>query len=324
MRNSTLLLGALSVAGAAGTAWFGYSWRAESARVTELERELVAHAAARKIETPRPEVAASTQAREPAAEATPAAAPAKHTVVTTAAAQRPEVNTYLQSWAQGEREMLKDPEYRQTQVAEWRRRFASTRADAIRVVGMTAEQADRVIDLWVERNMRFAELGGMTGQPLSEEAQAEVKRAGDAEQAELHRVLGEETYSRWHRYLESGEERAEVGLLRAQRSASAAPLSDEQADALVEVIYTERQRRSADYEKYVKDAGITDRYSVAPQDRQRWLDLEKEANQRIHGAMEATLSRTQLSSLDESLAARLAPVEAALRLQLQGRSTKPD
>jgi hypothetical protein len=172
--------------------------------------------------------------------------------------------------------------------------------------------------------MRFAELGGAMGQPLSEEAQAELKRAGDAEQAELRRVLGEETNSRWHRYLESGEERAEVGQFRAQLSGSAAPLSDEQADAVVEAIYSERQRRSAEYEKYVKDAGITDRYSVAPQDRQRWLDLEKEANQRIHDAMTATLSRAQLSSLDESLAARLAPIEAALRLQLQGQAAKPD
>ena len=74
----------------------------------------------------------------------------------------------------------------------------------------------------------------------------------------------------------------------------------------------------------MKAAGITDRYVVSPQDRQRWLDLEKEANGRIHAAMATSLSGPQLSTLDDSLAARLAPVEAALRLQLEGRAAKPD
>jgi hypothetical protein len=320
LRRSTILLCALSVVGAAGTTWFCYQWRAADSLAADLERELAALTAVRAIEPARDGDVTSAPSRGAAPEPQPAAPPSRPPVVE----KRAVVNAYLQSWQQREREMLKDPEYRQSKMAEWRRRLAHARADAIRVAGMTAQQADRVIDLWAERNLRFAELGGEMGQPLSEDAQAEIKRAGDQEQAELRRVLGEETFARWHRYLESGEERSEVGQFRSQLSASDAPLSDEQADSLVEAIYSERQRRAAEYEQYVKEAGITDRYSVAPQDRQRWLDLEKEANERIHAAMAVTLSPTQLSSLDESLAARLAPVEAALRLQLQGQLSKPD
>ena len=85
---------------------------------------------------------------------------------------------------------------------------------------------------------------------------------------------------------------------------------------LVDAIYSERQRRSREYEDYVKSMGITDRYVVSPQDRQYWLDLEKEAKQRIHSAVANVLSRAQLASLDETLSARLADVEATLRLQL--------
>jgi hypothetical protein len=324
MRKSTLMHGTMAAFGALGTAWFGYEWRAQSARVAELERELAAHSATQLILPRRTEAADSARSPEPSPDAKPAALQSQVSVASPGAEKRPDVAAHLRDWQQREREMLKDPEYRRSQIAEGRRRFAHVRTEAIRVVGMTAEQADRVVDLWVERNLRFTELGGITGQPPSAEAQAALARAGDAEQAELHQLLGDEKYQRWNRYLASGEERAEVGQLRSQLGDSTTPLNDEQADALVEAIYSERKRRSAEYEEYVKAAGITDRYVVAPQDRQRWLDLEKEANERIHGAMAATLSRPQLSKLDEELAARLAPIEAALRLQLQGDLAKSD
>ena len=113
-----------------------------------------------------------------------------------------------------------------------------------------------------------------------------------------------------------------MGQFRVQLSTTSEPLRDSQADALVEAIYSERQRRSREYEEYVKNMGITDRNIVSPQDRQRWLDLEKEANQRIHDTMAGALSSAQLSSLDEILATRLVPIEAELRLQLEGKLAK--
>ncbi len=69
----------------------------------------------------------------------------------------------------------------------------------------------------------------------------------------------------------------------------------------------------------MKSAGIVNRNIVSPQDRQRWLDLEKQANQRTHDTMAPLLSAAQLASLDEMLAARLVPIEAALRMQLEGK-----
>jgi hypothetical protein len=230
-----------------------------------------------------------------------------------------EVREHLREMAQRQREMLRDPAYRQLQIEAGRRQFARTRADAIRVVGMTPEQADRVIDLWVERNLRYQEHSvGIPGERLSDAAQAELDRASDAEQAKLSGLLGEEKYGKWIHYLASSEERDEVARFRDQLASSKDPLREAQADALVDTIYTERQRRSREYEDYVSAVGITDRNSVSAQDRQRWLDLEKEANQRIHAAAEGSLSRSQLASLDEQLEVRLAPVEYALRQQLEG------
>ena len=184
--------------------------------------------------------------------------------------------------------MLRDPAYRKAQVEDWLRRLAQPHADAIRVVGMTPGQADRVIELWAERNLRFTELGADTGEAPSEAVQAELKRAADAEQAEVRELLGEERNEKWAWYLASGQERAEVGQFRLQLSSTSEPLRDSQADALVEAIYSERQRRSRDYENYAKAMG-TDRNMASAQDRQRWLDLE-EAGQRAHPRLHGRLT----------------------------------
>ena len=43
--------------------------------------------------------------------------------------------------------MMRDPAYRKSRMDDWRRRYAQTRADAIRRSGLTPEQADQLIDL---------------------------------------------------------------------------------------------------------------------------------------------------------------------------------
>jgi hypothetical protein len=320
MRKFNIALGIFAVAGTLGALWCWQQLQSERIRAADLEQKL----AALQLQADRAPgltpPAMTEQAEKPQAESTPTAARAKSE--NKPAARDQEVRNYLHAAQQREREMLRDPAYRKSQLEAGRRQFAQLRADAIRVVGMTPEQADRVIDLWVERNFRFADLGGVPGEEPTEAMQAELKRAADAEQSELRSLLGEEKYGQWNRYLSSGEERAEVGQFRSQLAATADPLRDNQADALVDAIYSERQRRSSEYEEYVKTMGITDRYVVSPQDRQRWLDLEKEANQRIHDTVAGTLSRSQLARLDEMLAARLVPVETALRLQLEGKLAK--
>jgi hypothetical protein len=320
MRLTTKVFASATLAMAVTSLWLWQSRLELLARVDALELRLKASGSgASPASAPSPNIAEPATLK-PTAKAREVPIPASPE---DPAARELEVREHLRAEARRQREMLRDPAYRKANLDTARRRFAGTRADAIRVVGMTPEQADRVIDLWVERNMRYMELGeGMPGEPLSVAAQAELKRANDTEQTELRTLLGQEKYEHWGRYLASGEERGEVGQFRAQLASGAEPLRESQADALVDAIYSERQRRSSEYEEYVTNMGITDRNVVSPQDRQRWLDLEKEANQRIHASVAGQLSNTQLASLDEMLAVRLAPVEAALRLQLEGKLAK--
>jgi hypothetical protein len=315
MRKSTALLGLLCVGCAALAAWTGWQLRTERDYAATLERQLAAQAR-NPSALPSP-VEPAPQARvSPVQSPKPAAAPAVASADPETARQE-EVRQYLLAAQEREREMMRDPAYRKSRVDEFRRRASQTRADYIRVLGMTPEQADRVIGLSIERNFKVMELAGYRGEAPSQEAQAEIFRLDNAQNEEMRSLLGDEKYARWKWYQASGQERYDANQFRAQLSTTEHALQDQQVDALVEALYSAHVQRSREYDEYAKAAGITDRRVVSPADRQRWLDLEKDANQRIHEAMAQTLSQAQLASLDDMLASNLGPVEAALRLQEQ-------
>jgi hypothetical protein len=326
MKKLDVMLGLVAVAGLAVACWSRQQLQTERERSADLRRQMSSlqaqldHRAAVQPEKPA-EVVEQPVARQPEDSHPPG------TVVAYLSAQeakeladRRATAQLLQKAAQRERLMMRDPAFRQNRREEMRQRYAPLRADAIRV-GMTPQQADRVVDMELDRNLRFTDLGGSAGQTPTPEMIAEMKRVNDAAQTDLRQLLGDELFARWTQYQASGQERSEVSQWRAQLSE---PIDDQKAYAIAQSLYVERQRRSSEYEDYVKAAGITDRYTVAPEDRQRWLDLEKEANQRTHDAMAGTLSASQLASLDQMLAARLVPIEAALRLQLEGKLAKQD
>ena len=323
MRKPDLMLAVVAAIGLSSALWCWRQLQEERERVTSLQRQVT------ELQTQLDRAAAEVPATSTATPAAPVTAATQTDVAkpkpvvelseeeARELAQRREMQAHMRAAAERERVLLRDPAYRQAQHDEMRRRYAPRRAEAIRV-GMTPEQADRVVDLEIERFTRYRELGGISGQPPNEEMQAELKRAADAEQAELRKLLGEDLYATWKRYQASGQERAEVRNWQSQLSTTE-PLSARDLDALVDSLYVERERRSREYEEYVKSAGIVDRNIVSPQDRQRWLDLEREANQRTHDAMASRLSAAQLASLDQMLAARLVPIETALRMQLEGK-----
>ena len=322
MRKSSVLLGFIALACAMSAAWSTWQLHAERARVAALEQQLDA---TRAVISPapvsaEPVVAVATQ---PPATVAPASSPQDNDAAGMArAAREKEVREQMLAAQQREREMMRDPAYRKSRMDDWRRRYAQTRADAIRIMGLTPEEADRLIDLSIERNFAGVLLTGLPGEPLNEQAQEEMKRLNEQHEVRTRELLGDEKYQRWQWYQKTTGERNEVSLFRAQLSTTSTPLQEFQADALVDALYVERRRRDREYDEYATAAGITNRYVVAPQDRQRWIELEKDSNQRIHDQMSGSLTRDQLASLDTMLTANVAPAEAALRLQLQGQVAK--
>ena len=327
MRKSFVLLGFIALACALSAAWSGWQLRAERERVAILEQQLRAARTATRpapVSAP-PSVAApvvDVQAPPPAQDSPVSSPKADDAADKAQAAREKDLREHLRTAQQREREMMRDPVYRKSRMDEWRRRYAQTRADAIRVVGLAPDEADQLIDLMIERNFNGVTLSGLPGETMNEEAQAEWKRINEQHDARLRELLGDEKYQRWEWYQKTSGERNEVSMFRAQLSTTPTPLQEYQADALVDALYVERRRRDREYDEYATAAGITNRYVVAPQDRQRWIELEKASNQRIHDSMAGSLTRDQLGSLDAMLAANVAPAEAALRLQLEGKMAK--
>ena len=325
MKKLEVMFVLAAVAGLAGAVWSWQQLLVERERSADLQRRMSSLQAQLAQRAPAQPVQPAAVAEQPPARQSEESHPPGTTVVYLSAqeakelADRRATAQLLQKAAQHERLMMRDPAYRQNRRDDMRQRYAPLRADAIRV-GMTAQQADRVVEMELDRNMRFAEME-VTGQAPSASTMAEMKRANDAAQDELHQLLGDELLTKWNHYQASVQERGEVSQWRAQLSE---PIDDQKAYAVAQSLYVERQRRSSEYEEYVKAAGITDRYTVAPEDRQRWLDLEKQANQRTHDAMAGSLSASQLASLDQMLAGRLVPIETALRMQLEGKLAKQD
>jgi hypothetical protein len=225
----------------------------------------------------------------------------------------------MRAWQERERRMMRDPEYRNARLDAARQELSQTRADAIRVVGMTAEQADRVIDLWVDRNLWFAEHADMANSGrLNGEAQAEMQRRSEAEQAEIRSLLGEEKYAAWTHYLQTGSERGEVNHFNSQLAAASAQMSPAIADRLVEVMYVEHQRSQEEQREFRRAARAAGTYEAQSREvRERWLESLRAANRRVHAAMSDSLTPAQLERLDAMLAMRLVPLEAALRVDAE-------
>jgi hypothetical protein len=252
--------------------------------------------------TTQPPVTATTTIATPATTTAPApAAP----------------NFTMSEWQRRERQLLRDPAYRRAQIDLHRQRLASARAGAIRVVGMTPEQADRVIELWAERNLRYLEMQdyGTNAPTSTTEPAGLIREFQKAEQDELRALLGEEKLAAWNRYLASASVRGELTSLSAQLSTTPEPLRESQIDALVDIIYTAQEQRDELYRNHLRDAGVTDFTVNRASDRAFYLALERQTNQRIRDAAAGTLSAFQAESLDDMLRARLAPIESALRLQ---------
>lgn len=227
--------------------------------------------------------------------------------------------TLMRKWQETQRQMLADPEYRDSMRRAARDELATVRADALRVVGMTPAQADRVIDLWVERNLWFQEHGDITGRgDVSDDVTAEQKRRADAEQAEIRALLGEQTYAAWSEYLRTSSERGEANYLSRQLSTVSEALEPRQIDALVTALSSERDGAEAKYREYRRANGASDPYAnQTREDRQRYVEIVRTANRNVHDRMAGSLSAIQLEKLDSMLASRLLPIEAQLRLDAE-------
>ncbi len=321
MRKSTLLLSIGMAASVASAAWFWQALRAERARSAELvaqleeqDIELQRAAAASVVATPAPPTAPGAVAQV----TTPS--------VETPAAQSKVVDGSRDEWDAYQRRLMSDPKYREARRAQERLKYAPRRANLIRLLGFTPEQADAVIDLEVDQMLSQVEKGwNQTGSAQAAKENRAKREAIELErQDRLRALLGEEKRVRLQAYMESRESRMQVDDLRSELGEAHA-LRDDQVEPLIAALHAERARAQAELREYrdtLNWEGVNEESWRLHGERK--TELMKAMNARMLSSASSLLTQPQLKSLQEQLRQELAQHEAQLRLQrIQAKMQQP-
>ncbi len=309
MRKSVLALSIALLASSATAMWLWRELHAEQARNNELRTRI-------QVEARRGEPLRNADVVSPAQQQAQIAAPVSTSPVRTES-PTPHVRGTQEEWDAYQRRLMKNPKYREARRAERRVQLSDRRDDAIRLLGFTPDEADAVIEHWLDQEMRqHAEPAPVVD--VSQEGLRQLRDKNDAvereRQSELRRILGEEKRARWQGYLESLPSRARVEQLRTQLTGADA-LREDQLEPLISALHTER----AQYRRELSEFRDTLSWQGEARDtwqqyEQRQVELLKAANERAHVTAAWVLSRDQLRQFDALLQRDIDQAEARQRV----------
>lgn len=267
-----------------------YSWqelRLERERHAEVATQPRAVAAAPgALRTSEAVAVAPASAEEAVTQVAPPAA--------NSSAQKPSTKVVApEDEGQALRRMLQDPRYRAAWREELRLNYGLRRENIIRLVGLTPEQADAVIDLQIDRLLAQIE----DPRVLNENYQAFER----AHQAKLAELLGQEKSARLQEYDESRASRAQVYQFRDVLGGPDM-LREDQLESLIAALHPE----NAALKRQLQESERTAMWSSNAVDgwrehAERRAELEKEAHARMHDAAAPILSSSQLEKFDAML-----------------------
>lgn len=304
MRRITLLLSTSLGATTVLALGLWNELREERARAAALSDQLAA----------RQDLAISASAPLPPAQTASAAAISPTAAAPSATSTPNRFAGTQQDWDDGKRRLLRDPMYRAASADKARLQFAQMRENAIRILHFTSAEADAVIDLLVERQLRVREqperLVDTSPEGLRRlEAENEAEELAWRQQVREH--LGAQKQQSWQRYLDSVGSRSQVDQLRVQLEGVDA-LRGDQIEPLVSALHAERMKLHEDIEQArAAIVGQTDSADTQVEYFQRKIEAMRSAHERMHASASAILAGRQLDRLD-----------ALLRLELERQETQ--
>jgi hypothetical protein len=312
MRRSTAILGLISFGLAVASIYLWRELDQERTRTAEFrDRPAIATmpstpvVASLHVNTSTPPAAAVAPSKPPATIAPTSPA----TPVNTANA----VNSQ-EAWNARQRQLMQDPRYREVQFEQGRLTYARRRENLIRLLGLSPEQADAVIDLQLERQFQQEE---MAANPAADELafrQHQLDQAREKEnQAKLRELLGDTRYAQLNQYMESRQSRMQVDSFRNQLS-SADALRDDQVEPLIEALHVERTRMQEELEQYSNSLVRDGRMNESPFFTERHYERIKAMHAGMRSSATAILSSSQLKQLDSMLNRELRRHEANMRM----------
>jgi len=211
-------------------------------------------------------------------------------------------------WNARERRLLRNPKYREARAAYRRLEFAARRKELIGVIHLSPENADELIDYWVESELHYLEQPHPN--PTTEEEMRvrmqEIEAAKLKNEKDLRAILGDVAYANLEDYEASRQSRDAVYQLRDTLTDGDA-LRDDQIEALVEAMHAEQSQLKNEMREYsaTLKAGGADDPNMRRRLQEQRTNRTQAANLRIHAAAATLLSSRQVDALDKVLWLRL-------------------
>ena len=287
MRKSEVALSLALITSSGIALWLWQELRAARATQAALESELLA-VAVMPVESGKPgaiAIAAPTKVSSATAESTASASTPAQKPATKVVAPEDDGQTL--------RRMMQDPRYRAAWREQSRLNYGLRRENIIRLVGLTPEQADAVIDLQIDRLLEQIE----DPRALNENFH-ETERA---HQGKLTELLGQEKSARLQEYMESRATRMQVDQFR-NLLGGPEMLREDQVEPLIAALHTENAQLKSELRESERTAmWSSDTAEAWREHAERRAELEKEAHARMHAAAAPILSDSQLKKLDAML-----------------------
>ncbi len=239
---------------------------------------------------------------------------------------------------QRQRELLRDPDYRDAMRAQHKMMLARSHSDLAQEMGLAGDDMDRFLTLLAEQQLRRMEepppvwSEGPPDPAAAAERIRQTQERQQADEAEIANLMGHSTLQAWKDYQSTRGARQQVNQLRGVLAGKGMPLEDAMAKSLItalaDVQHSYAQETNQPTTRRLSDGSARLQVSAlatssgsavaVPANPMRLQESQfermKEYQQRVHDAVSALLTPEQLRIFEEDQQSQLELMEAQRRL----------
>lgn len=325
MNKTLLILTLATLASASAAAYFHSQLKSERLRNDELQSQLAAQQQLPRISNsfspPPPAPPAEVIQPVQSAVTRPAVRPGPESPQPTVIS--PERSAQMRHrFVNRQRELLNDPEYRQAMRTQQRFSMQQVHPDLARELNIPQEQADRLLDLLVDQQLRNMErpqdfpVDRAPTQAEMAQMQKNMQQRQLADRAEIGALLGSNGQQQWQDYENSMGARMRVRQLSSALDNAGNPLRDDQRQPLRDAL--------AQFELHAREVrqtpvGTRDFAGMTAADRLAWqeeqLERTEQSYERARESVSHILTSQQLQTYRDLQEQELAMRRASLRMQ---------
>ena len=158
------------------------------------------------------------------------------------------------------RELLKDPDFREAMAPTVRASMVMMYPDLARELGLTPEQAGKLLDLITKHQMASMAMTAQSGYP-DQAAMKEMSKAmqenSRKQDAEVSALLGEAKYQQWKEYQGTLGVRQQVSRLHEALESNGQPLEEYQEKSLIAALAADQKRQAEDGQRSPRTASTS-------------------------------------------------------------------